>query len=956
MKTNIYTSFFFILLMFSIGRQATAQTNLALGKPVLSSSNFNAGLFPNSNLTDGNFNTFAHTNNLLAPPLGEWFQIDLGADYFIDRVTIGCRPGSANRLRRFMLVTWPSAVGTSQGDNPSAYTSQARYNRIVYTDPTGSTPFGATGANPNIPGIAGQNLGPVIPGNVLNLNIGQHKARHIFLLNLQDDYLDPTELQVFAGPPPVRAITNGGFETGVVTATVGYAREGAIPGWSTTEMVAMSGMDPSTPTDGSFLEIWRSGFNGVPAFEGSYFAELNAFTNGMVVQQPICVLPGETFGFSFAHRGRDGVDVMRLSIDDIDVAEFSDNNAQAGTHTASVLTPATTTVSGTHPTNAAGWTQYSGTWTNTSGVSKVVTFGYRAVSSFGGSLGSGNFLDAVTITSLSTMVTLNQGSGTGPESIATANLPKLYLTGELATPSTVELNITGGTATRGTDYITPTAPSGLIIVNIPAGFYDGTNATAISLAPYIQVVADLVPAEADETILMTIQNPSSISLQIADANSCGPAILNNSYTITDAPPITISGTVFNDINGLSDNTVNGSVTNAGGLNAMLLNNNIVVAVATVNAAGVFLFTNIAPDLPYTVLITTASATAGDPQPAISLPPGWVSTGENNSASIGDDGLADGISNSFTPAASTTNINFGIQEPPLANDDNSTGNTLGQAVTMAPLLNDSDPAGGTLDPTTVSLITPPGSPSVTEGNGNIIEVTVPGEGTWSVDAATGEITFTPLPGFTHNPTPISYTVADNAGSYAASATIVITYTGAILPVRMLRFDAIQSGGDVLLNWTTGQEQNSSRFEIEYSVDGIRYQKAGVVSAAGNTSIPQAYTFIHEDAALLNSGSLYYRLRQVDIDERSIYSNVIIVRINKTNGRIQIYPNPAGKGKPVTVRAQNIQVIQLYTPDGKLVWSRRFNESPLVEIPTVGLNAGFYLLKINNRNSGKIIITK
>ncbi len=43
------------------------------------------------------------------------------------------------------------------------------------------------------------------------------------------------------------------------------------------------------------------------------------------------------------------------------------------------------------------------------------------------------------------------------------------------------------------------------------------------------------------------------------------------------------------------------------------------------------------------------------------------------------------------------------------------------------------------------------------------LTVPGEGVWSVDGTTGEITFTPEPGFTNDPTDIAYTIDDDEGN-------------------------------------------------------------------------------------------------------------------------------------------------------------------------------------------------
>lgn len=71
-----------------------------------------------------------------------------------------------------------------------------------------------------------------------------------------------------------------------------------IPGWKT------------TASDGK-IELWSSGFQGVPAYEGKQFAELNANMVGQLYQD-IETPPGTVVEISFAHRGRSGVDTMGL--------------------------------------------------------------------------------------------------------------------------------------------------------------------------------------------------------------------------------------------------------------------------------------------------------------------------------------------------------------------------------------------------------------------------------------------------------------------------------------------------------------------------------------------------------------------------------------------------------------------------------------------------------------------
>ncbi|NBC64043.1 MAG: tandem-95 repeat protein [Bacteroidetes bacterium] len=143
-------------------------------------------------------------------------------------------------------------------------------------------------------------------------------------------------------------------------------------------------------------------------------------------------------------------------------------------------------------------------------------------------------------------------------------------------------------------------------------------------------------------------------------------------------------------------------------------------------------------------------------------------------------------------------------PPIAQDDNGTMEE-GQPVTMNILSNDSD-VDGTIDPTTVSLDETSVSGSTctsTDGEGDCVEVTVPGEGVWTVDETTGEVTFTPEAGFTDDPTPIDYTVADNDGLTDDATITVVTEDPAVN--EMTAEDDANSGtagdtltGDVLAN--------------------------------------------------------------------------------------------------------------------------------------------------------------
>ena len=120
--------------------------------------------------------------------------------------------------------------------------------------------------------------------------------------------------------------------------------------------------------------------------------------------------------------------------------------------------------------------------------------------------------------------------------------------------------------------------------------------------------------------------------------------------------------------------------------------------------------------------------------------------------------------------------------PATTADTKTNQAAGSTVTIDILANDS--GVNPLDPTTVALnptSVPEGIGTDTDNDGDIDKVLVPGEGTWTVDAATGEVTFTPETGFTSDPTPIEYTIEDNLGQVSSPTTVKIDYTNMIQAV-------------------------------------------------------------------------------------------------------------------------------------------------------------------------------
>jgi len=189
------------------------------------------------------------------------------------------------------------------------------------------------------------------------------------------------------------------------------------------------------------------------------------------------------------------------------------------------------------------------------------------------------------------------------------------------------------------------------------------------------------------------------------------------------------------------------------------------------------------------------------------------------------------------------------------------------------------------------------------------------------------------------------------------TIVIANT---VPVKLESFSAALLNSEVKISWLTATELNTNYFEVERSIDGQNFEHASTVSAAGNSTTTKSYAYI-DDASNL-SGTVYYRLKTVDKDGSSTYSNVIFVTIRSSQlTTLSVYPNPlrAGQDVKLTYLSEKSQIVnfQVINIIGRKVSATNVSVNEgrnAISLPTGHLATGVYYITIsvNNRFVQKI----
>jgi hypothetical protein len=197
----------------------------------------------------------------------------------------------------------------------------------------------------------------------------------------------------------------------------------------------------------------------------------------------------------------------------------------------------------------------------------------------------------------------------------------------------------------------------------------------------------------------------------------------------------------------------------------------------------------------------------------------------------------------------------------------------------------------------------------------------------------------------------YVTSDPITSFTGGGDFVLAANDPLptnpLPVELTSFEARRSSnGQVQVMWRTASESQSSHFEIQRRVDGLSetFQAMGTVAAQGSSSTPKAYAWTDHNAP---ASLLYYRLRQVDLDGSSSYSQVVAVASGL--GKFELYPNPATDVLVVLLPAEQVgQPVRLLDLQGREVLSSILGMRG--ELKVGHLAAGTYLVQIGKGGAG------
>jgi hypothetical protein len=171
---------------------------------------------------------------------------------------------------------------------------------------------------------------------------------------------------------------------------------------------------------------------------------------------------------------------------------------------------------------------------------------------------------------------------------------------------------------------------------------------------------------------------------------------------------------------------------------------------------------------------------------------------------------------------------------------------------------------------------------------------------------------------------------------AAAPLPVTFMGIVAKK--------QSENSVNVLWDVADEIDVKGYQVERSTNGVEFSSIGFVTAHGKS----AYSFTDNQAV---NGTVFYRVKNVDLDGQFKYSNVVRVS-GKRTVNIKMFPMPATT--EVTLqhdRTGNNATVTVSTMDGRTV--KQMNLATGSYTTKLALNAmapGMYLVRLDDGNGG------
>ena len=159
----------------------------------------------------------------------------------------------------------------------------------------------------------------------------------------------------------------------------------------------------------------------------------------------------------------------------------------------------------------------------------------------------------------------------------------------------------------------------------------------------------------------------------------------------------------------------------------------------------------------------------------------------------------------------------------------------------------------------------------------------------------------------------------------------------------------AGSQVQMYWEPVSQIEHAKFIVERSENGTDWVSKDAINGGNNNLSAMGFSYV--DANPIDVGA-YYKIKQMDIDGKFKFSNVIFIKkFNNQNGAIAIYPNPTTEGIYLQVEKFEALNYSLSDASGRIILEKKLESS----VTFIDLNAfvtSVYFLTVKNSKNYQV----
>jgi hypothetical protein len=181
---------------------------------------------------------------------------------------------------------------------------------------------------------------------------------------------------------------------------------------------------------------------------------------------------------------------------------------------------------------------------------------------------------------------------------------------------------------------------------------------------------------------------------------------------------------------------------------------------------------------------------------------------------------------------------------------------------------------------------------------------------------------------------------------------------VMPVTWVGFNAeVGNKNQVLLSWEVTDQVDNKGFYVQYSKDQKKWDDVTFIESKSSGGSNEKYSYIFTGALASEN---YFRLKQVDLDGKSSYSQIKILKpskqISAVESNIVIYPNPVRDIMNITNLESSNYTARIVDMSGRVIKSFVMKNGQN-QVDVASLKSGIYFILMNdtngNINSAKMV---